>query len=97
MGWADSIGFRAGTSYTYTWFDLTSNAETSLKITPFCAMDVTLKNYMKLDIEKAQEELSKLKKIIQKNGGQFITLWHNESLGNTGEWDGWRAVVESVY
>ncbi|MBI3235247.1 MAG: polysaccharide deacetylase family protein [Bacteroidetes bacterium] len=97
MGWAESIGFRAGTSHSYTWFDLTINSETSLKITPFCAMDVTLKNYMNLNIEEAQEDLSKLKNIIQENGGQFITLWHNESLGNTGEWEGWRAVVEGIY
>ncbi len=97
MGWSDSIGFRAGTSHTFTWFNLSINKTSILKITPFCAMDVTLKNYLKLNTKEAIIELREVLKTIEDNGGQFVSLWHNESLGTDYEWAGWREVMEEIY
>ena len=28
--------------------------------------------------------------------GEFVSLWHNESLGDTGRWKGWREVYEEM-
>ena len=31
---------------------------------------------------------------IKKYGGIFVSVWHNESLGSAGEWDGWNEVYD---
>lgn len=94
MGYAQITGFRAGTSRPYLWFDLKKNQESSLTIHPFPAMDATMHKYMELSPGKAKEELHALATRIKAVGGDFITLWHNETLTDAGEWKGWREVFE---
>lgn len=92
MAYADETGFRAGTCTPFFWYDLIKEEKTNLKIHSFCAMDVTLRNYMKLNPEEASAELIRLKNEIQKVNGQMITLFHNSNLN--GEWIGWKKVLE---
>lgn len=91
MGWHDIIGFRAGTAHTFNWYDIENERETQLQITPFVAMDVTLKNYMNLNMEQATIILNDLQNEIKKYGGVFCTIAHNESLSGWGEWKDWDA------
>ncbi len=93
MGWHDIIGFRAGTAHTFNWYDIENETETILQITPFVAMDVTLKNYMNLNIEQATIILNDLQNEIKKYVGTYATIAHNESLSGWGEWDGWDAYI----
>lgn len=51
---------------------------------------------MKLNPEEALLLVGKLMDEIRKYGGTFISLWHNESLSNQGEWEGWQQVFETV-
>lgn len=95
MGFANRIGFRAGTSTPYKWFDLSTNEQTLLITYPFVAMDVTLKNYMKLTTEEAIDELKQLKNTIKSVNGTFITLFHQSNLDE--DWIGWRKVYESIF
>lgn len=92
MGYADQIGFRAGTASPFWFYDLKKDAVTKLRIHPFQMMDVTLKNYMSLTPEEAGIVIGKLMLEIRKYGGTFISLWHNESLSDQGLWAGWKAV-----
>lgn len=92
MAYADESGFRAGTCTPFFWYDLTKEEKTNLKVHSFCAMDVTLRNYLKLNPEEALEELIRLKNEIQKVNGQMITLFHNSNFN--GEWNGWKKVLE---
>ena len=94
MGYAHKTGFRAGTCRPYMWFDLKKNATSNLMIHPFPAMDVTLKNYEELSIEDAKKKLSYYAEVIHRYNGEFITLWHNETVTNEGAWAGWREVFE---
>jgi hypothetical protein len=96
MGFSDDVGFRAGTSQSFFWFDLSKNESTQLKIFPFAAMDVTLKNYLKLSPEAAIETLENLKNEVQKVNGTFTTLWHNSSLSESDDWKNWRNVYEKI-
>ena len=57
-------------------------------------MDVTLNNYLKLNIEEAKKTVSKLIEIICRYDGIFIPLWHNSTLCNCFEWKGWHEVFE---
>lgn len=94
MGYADVVGYRASIAAPFAWFDLEKNEETALTIYPFAVMDVTLKNYMKLSPNEAKETIKKLNLPVQKHGGNFMSLWHNESLSEAGNWKNWREVYQ---
>ena len=96
MAYASHIGFRASTCKPTHWFDLSENKETNLVLHSSCAMDVTLKNYLKLQVPEAIEILRKLKSAVKKVEGNFIVIWHNTSLIEDAEWQGWRAVYEDA-
>ncbi|MFK8045089.1 MAG: polysaccharide deacetylase family protein [Crocinitomicaceae bacterium] len=95
MGYADHYGFRASTSFSFHFFDLTTNSKKPLKIVPFAFMDGTLKDYMKLNPKDAINIILDLKKTVKSVGGQFIPLWHNHSIGNQMEWRDWQIVYEA--
>jgi len=96
MGYATTIGFRMGTSLPVFWYDLENEEQTTLELIPFCAMDTTLRKYMKHSPEEAIEVLRELKEVTRRTGGRYTLLWHNESLSDAGEWNGWRAVFEAA-
>lgn len=96
MGFADAIGFRAGTSQSFFWYDLSQEKITDLRVIPFCAMDVSLKSYMNLNLEQSEEVLMKLKENLEKVNGNFCILLHNESLSNYGEWKNWNEMFYKV-
>ena len=94
MGYSDIIGFRAGTARSFHWFDLTTNKKTSLVIHPFCYMDGSLNEYLELSTNEAEERIAQLYLEIQNYGGQFIFLWHNDTISDYGHWAGWSKVLE---
>ncbi len=95
MGYPDGLGFRAGTSHPFLWYDLSKEETTSLTIHPFQIMDVTLKNYMRLSPSEALEASLKIIHQIEKYGGVFTLLWHNSSFEET-EWQEWKGVFEKL-
>lgn len=96
MGYASQIGFRAGTCTPFFWYDLQIEKQTHLKIHPFAVMDVTLQQYLKLDPEQAIVQLDELLNHVKIVNGIFSSLWHNESLSETGKWKGWKIVYEQL-
>lgn len=96
MGYAELPGFRAGTSVPFYFYDLEKEKETVLRIFPFVVMDRTLKDYMGLTPEEAIQVITKLMTSIHDFGGNFISVWHNESLGSSNEWKGWTAVYDHI-
>ena len=40
--------------------------------------------------------VSDLMESVRKVGGLFVSLWHNESLSESGRWTGWRVVYEQM-
>ncbi len=45
MGYADAVGWRAGTHQAFRWYDLEAEEASGLWVHPFAAMDVTLLKY----------------------------------------------------
>jgi hypothetical protein len=93
MGYAKHFGWRAGTSRSFYFFDLLNNQKSGLKIFPFQYMDGTLNEYLNYDIKKSKEIVQELTNQTKKYGGNFIPLWHNETIGNYGIWKDWNEVL----
>lgn len=92
MGYADIVGFRAGTARVFPWFDLHQNDTTSLHIHPFAYMDGTLNEYLKLSTDEAKLKIESLFQEVCHFGGQFTYIWHNETIGDYAHWKGWKEV-----
>ncbi len=90
LGYHDLIGFRAGTTNSFYWFDLERNEKTKLMIHPLSVMDVSLKKYMDLAPQQALVEVKNLIDVCRKVNGPFSLLWHNSSFYDEEGWAGWR-------
>jgi len=96
LGYADQIGFRAGVARPFMWYNLKENEVSTLKLHPISYMDGTLNEYMELSISEALKTVNKLKAEVQTYGGNFVALWHNETIGDYGKWKGWSEVLEET-
>jgi len=94
MGYADAIGFRAGTCFPFYWYDLEKEEMTDLLIHPFQIMDVTLKDYLQLSPKDARIAIQQMIDSIKQVEGIFCSLWHNSSFSYIGEWEEWKEVYE---
>lgn len=92
MGYASQTGFRAGICTPYPFYDLKKEEETKLTIIPFQVMDVTLKQYMKLEPEKAMEEIKSIMEEVKNVDGTFVSIWHNETINDANAWKGYQKV-----
>ena len=96
MGYPSHPGFRAGITIPFRFFDLASNETTPLVVHPVSVMDVTLRDYLRLSTEESLDTIIGVIKTIRSVNGDCVSLWHNESLGETGRWKGWRRVYEEM-
>ncbi|HKI88307.1 MAG TPA: polysaccharide deacetylase family protein [Draconibacterium sp.] len=96
MGYASQTGFRAGICTPYYFYDLKKEKTTNLKIFPFQVMDVALRDYLGLTPEKAWQETERLMHEVKNVGGTFISIWHNETVNDLGNWKGYREVFEMM-
>lgn len=96
MGYAAAGGFRASIAHPFKWYDLQEDKATDLTVVPFQIMDVTLKNYLKLQPEEALNYVQELIQNTKSVGGHFSMIWHNSSLSDIGEWENWRDVYEKI-
>jgi hypothetical protein len=96
MGFANEVGFRAGICTPFNFYDLDLESEATLRIHPFAVMDATLNLYMKLKPEEAIIQVKELINKVREVKGVFMTLWHNETLSDEKQWQGWREVYEEI-
>lgn len=96
MGYALQVGFRASICTPFYFYDLDNEQITSLRIHPFAVMDATLKYYMKVRPDQAMSYILPLIKEVKNVNGDFISLWHNESLSENKLWSGWRDVYREM-
>lgn len=83
MGFADMAGFRCGTCYEYSLYDLVGRKMLNLQERPLIAMDSVFMADIRehhQTIDDCYDELCRLKKKCQVYGGEFTLLWHNSSL-----------------
>ncbi|MBX9852232.1 MAG: polysaccharide deacetylase family protein [Cytophagaceae bacterium] len=96
MGYTSKVGFRASTCTPFYFFDLEENNITDLKIFPFAVMDSTLKFYLRFRSKDVIAFLKPMVDEVKQMGGNFIFVFHNESIGNEREWKNWGDIYEKV-
>lgn len=94
LGFADGVGFRAGTAYPFKFYSLAEERSLAIISHPFVSMDATLKWYMKYTPEQAQQVSLTMANYIKSFGGCLSFLWHNDTLTGFGEWSSWKSVYE---
>lgn len=94
MGYSDAVGFRAGTSFPYKFYNLRTEEITKLLIFPFVYMDSALKDQLKLSPAESKELIVQLANEVKDVGGVFMFIWHNSTINDLGEWKGWKDVLD---
>jgi hypothetical protein len=83
VGFADYIGFRAGTCIPYRPWLLSQQRKADLLEIPLLAMDSTLQGYMNLKPKHALTLLRDLVDRCRAVGGVFTLAWHNTRIMNS--------------
>ena len=96
MGYSAQPGFRAGICTPYYFYDLKKERATNLLIIPFQIMDGTLRHYLKLSPSEAQTEIETIMQEVKNVGGTFVSVWHNETVNNSGLWKEYQQVFEKM-
>ncbi len=97
MLYASRPGFRTGLCTPYKWFDLKKNEATNLTIHTSVIMEGTLRDYNKLSSQKAKQTSLELLNEVKKQGGEFISIFHNDSfVPEQKEWvDVYKALLQN--
>ncbi len=80
MGFASQIGFRAGTSQPFYYYDFSVEKKSELLFVPFCAMDGAYFVYNKITQSEALDSLMKMAKEVKKVNGLFISVFHERTF-----------------
>jgi len=96
MGYNTAIGFRASTCTPFYFYNIDFEIQTPLKLFPFAVSDRALNTVLKYTVEESLVKIIALKNEVKKVNGTFITVFHNESVGNYGPWKGWKTVYKNI-
>lgn len=93
LSFADHAGFRCGTCYEYPVFDLVRRQRLGLRERPLIAMDRSLLTYQGLNHDQTGATMVALSETCRRFAGDFVLLWHNDSLLTRRDRDTYRGVV----
>lgn len=79
LAYPKSAGFRTGSCYSYTPFNILSQQQLKIKERPLIMMEVTFAKASQ-DVKKFDRMVRYYLNIIKKYNGEFVLLWHNASF-----------------
>lgn len=95
LGYPEKEGFRCGTCFEYSVFNIHKRKKLILKEKPLIAMDGGI-NYGGKNVSgEIIERALKIKNTIKKFNGDFILLWHNSSF-NIPIWKDGKKIYEEI-
>ncbi|PCD87715.1 polysaccharide deacetylase family protein [Vibrio mediterranei] len=82
LAYADSSGFRCGTSHSFPMYDLVGRAALNVVQRPLINMEATILSplYEGVSIDQAKERFCMYKSLVKRFRGEYVLLWHNTSL-----------------
>lgn len=96
MGYPYHNGFRASICTPFYWYNLDDELETNLKIHPYCLSEVTLRFNDETSIRNYREVAKKMIDVVKLHGGELITIFHNDTMGDADEWKDWNRIYEEI-
>ena len=90
MGYGSINGFRASVASPFCWYNLAEEKSTSLKLFPFCFMDANSFYEQGYNAARAYEEIMQYLHVCKKVNGTFISIFHNNFLGEDKQFPGWK-------
>jgi len=96
LSYADKEGFRCGTCYEFSVFNVLSRKKLKLKEKPLVVMEGSFVHYQpKVTPDEMEKKIIILINKVRKYNGEFVFLWHNSSF-NTITWRSYQHIYESV-
>lgn len=98
VGFADALGFRAGSCYPFPTFNLHTRQPLRVMERPLVAMEATALSdaYLHLNHEDALDAFASLSRRCRAYGGDFTLLWHNSYLLTREDRELYAAVLEAA-
>lgn len=96
VGFADHIGFRAGTCHPYRPWLLSHDRAANLIEIPLQAMDSTLLSYMHLGSEQLLDVLFDCVARCRLVGGVFSLVWHNTRIMTSEHYRLYQAILDRL-
>ena len=93
INYADNDGFRSGTCYEYSIYNILSQKKLNLKEKPLIVMDANSIDMLQPD--EMEKNILMLIGQVEKYKGEFVLLWHNSSF-NTVKWKKYKKVYENI-
>lgn len=94
LAYEDDIGFRCGTCYDYSVFNILTRERLKLKEYPLIAFDGPLKLKYP-DPGDFFNECIKINNVVRKYNGCFVFLWHNNNI-NHPDWQDYFALYKDI-
>ena len=94
MGYANHVGFRAGTCTPFFFFDLPKNTSTNLLVYPLLCMENAFSNCR--HPEEIIQILTPYIRKIKKYNGTLTTLFHNQAFDEKKAGKKWKNVLEQI-
>lgn len=94
MGYGSINGFRASVASSFYWYDLEKDEQTTLLIHPFCFMDANSFYEQRQNPQQTWDELLHYLTVCKEVGGTLISIWHNNFLGTSADFSGWRELYD---
>jgi hypothetical protein len=96
LSYDDEPGFRSGSCYTYSVFNVLTRQKLRLKERPLTIMDKSLVLHHKdLSIKQLEAKAKNLVFTVKKYNGDFVLLWHN-SCFNVYEWKKYKGIYSTI-
>lgn len=94
MGYTHEIGFRAGTSRPFYFYDISLEIQQPVRIHPFALHDYAFANYK--SGEKILLQTAALYREVKKVNGHFNTVFSNELLGDRSLKVDWKELYATI-
>ncbi|GAH70917.1 unnamed protein product, partial [marine sediment metagenome] len=95
LTYPEKEGFRCGTCYKYSVFNILTRKKLKLKEMPLTVMEVSMVDYQNLTPEIMKKKIIKLINDVKKYNGKFVLLWHNSNFNNE-LWKKYKIVYEEI-
>jgi len=98
VGFADHVGFRAGTCYEYPTYDFANRTSMTLRERPLVVMECTVfeREYMGMTDEAGLDHIAHVGNACRKYDGQLTLLWHNSYLLTSKQKRLYRRILDTI-